>query len=112
MGSLRSPEEDIDVLDAKMWFEVSVVVCVLMNVYTVNCGVIREHYDVQISGNNYMKLEVDMVEKDKDIEDPVLANLDQDEDEDADWDDLQDNLNVADDQDEDDAHFRRVVDEG
>ncbi len=51
-----------------------------------------------------------MVEKE--TEDPMLVGLDQDEDEDADWDDPQEKLDTTDDQDDEDAHFRRVVDEG
>lgn len=48
----------------------------------------------------------------EDIEDPILAALDQDDDEDVDWDDSGDGLDSEDDKDDEDAHFRRLVDAG
>ena len=44
-------------------------------------------------------------------EDPMLVALDSEEDEDADWDEPDENLDAADDKDEEDAQFRRSVDE-
>ncbi len=48
----------------------------------------------------------------EDNEDPILASLDQDEDEEADWEELEEDPDAGDHKDDEDAQFRRAVDEG
>jgi hypothetical protein len=48
----------------------------------------------------------------EDNEDPILAVLDQDEHEDADWEEPEENPDSGDHKDDEDAQFRRAVDEG
>ncbi len=48
----------------------------------------------------------------EDNEDSILAALDQDEDEDADWEEPEENSDAGDHKDDEDAQFRRAVGEG